>query len=166
MRIIILPLTLIFFISASIQCSHEKNELRPDHIYIASWNVENLFDTLDQTDKNDEWFTPSSEINWTQDKLEAKLANLAKVIEDMNSGNGPDILGLQEIENLYVLKLLTENISLDRDYKIIHFDSPDNRGIDNAIIYDARLFELLKSENLKVEPVSYTHLTLPTTPYV
>ena len=59
--------------------------------------------------KNDEWFTPESEINWTEQKLHVKLSNLARVIKFMNDGNGPDILGIEEVENQ---KLLIDLIEL------------------------------------------------------
>lgn len=85
-------------------------------------------------------------IEWTEDKLKMKQKNLSKVIEHMNGGKGPDILGLQEVENLTLLQELVDSISLERKYKIVHYESADTRGIDNALLYDAKVFKYIKSE--------------------
>ena len=71
---------------------------------LAFWNVENLFDTVDDPKtEGDEEFTPGEPKAWTKTRLELKLTNLTRVIGDMNSGSGPDVLGLCEIENRAVL---------------------------------------------------------------
>jgi predicted extracellular nuclease len=115
-----------------------------DELYIASWNVENLFDTRDDpTVAGDEEFTPPSAKQWTPERLNIKLTNLAKVISKMNGERGPDILGLIEIENRYVLRALIQKLApLGRNYQIIHQDSPSDRGIDCALLYDANRLSL------------------------
>lgn len=115
--------------------------IRGGRIYVACWNVENLFDTVDDPEVDgDEEFTPEGKKNWTDEKLKRGLQNLARVIKDMNDKKGPDILGLCEIENRLVIAMLVKELaSLKRDYKIIHKDSPSNRGIDCAMIYDAKV---------------------------
>ena len=105
---------------------------------VAFWNVENLFDTVDDPKtEGDEEFTPGEPKAWTKTRLELKLTNLARVIGDMNSGQGPDVLGLCEIENRAVLELLVKHLDkTGRKYEIVHEDSPSYRGIDCALLYD------------------------------
>lgn len=112
-------------------------------LYVACWNVENLFDTVDDPEVDgDEEFTPEGQKKWTDEKLKRGLQNLARVIKDMNGKKGPDILGLCEIENRLVVAMLVKELAtLKRDYKIIHKDSPSNRGIDCAMIYDAKVLQ-------------------------
>lgn len=119
--------------------------------FIAWWNVENLFD-----EKNAPIERRSPEIkkkikadlsDWTAGVLDKKLQNLAWVINQMNNNQGPDILGVCEIENEHVLKLLIGKLNLPgRQYDIIHDDSPDNRGIDVAFVYDKNKYEYNEDE--------------------
>ncbi|MCB9209821.1 MAG: endonuclease/exonuclease/phosphatase family protein [Ignavibacteriales bacterium] len=145
-------MVLIFLVTFTINCSTKNNPGKNSNsnFYLASWNIENLFDTIDDADKIDEWFLPSSEINWTDDKLNTKLNNLAKVIEFMNSGNGPDILGLQEVEHGKLIENMLDKITIKKHYKVAHLESPDSRGIDNVLVYNSDLFSLQKSEGLTV----------------
>ena len=116
--------------------------LQAEELYIASWNVENLFDTKDDPSvKGDEDFIPKSAKKWTEERLDFKLKNLAATISKMKDGKGPDVLGLCEIENHDVVEMLAEKLKpLGRKYEIIHKDSPSERGIDCAIIYDSAVF--------------------------
>ncbi len=79
MKNIIQGLSILLFFLFFISCSErDKTSAQPkSEFYVASWNVENLFDTFDDPNTNDEWYLPSSEINWTEEKLIAKLDNLA-----------------------------------------------------------------------------------------
>ncbi len=110
-------------------------------IYIASWNLENLFDTVDDPLKRDEDFLPSGENQWTEERLKIKMENIARVVNFMNDGKGPDILAVQEVENKNVLEK-TLGFFPERNYKLGYIESPDNRGIDNAVIYDEDIFDL------------------------
>src|SRR5215475_15851249 len=120
------------------------NSARAEEFFVGSWNLENLFDTKDDPSvKGDEEFTPESAKHWTKERLDIKLTNLAKVISKMNDGKGPDVLGVCEVENRDVVEMLVEKLkSLGRKYEIIHKDSPSERGIDCAIIYDSAVFTL------------------------
>jgi endonuclease/exonuclease/phosphatase family metal-dependent hydrolase len=113
--------------------------------YVASWNVENLFDTVDDPSvEGDEEFTPNAPKKWTPERLDTKLNNLARAISKMNDGRGPDVLGVCEVENRDVLEMLVAKLApLKRTYEIVHKDSPSGRGIDCAILYDAAVFQLL-----------------------
>jgi predicted extracellular nuclease len=116
--------------------------------YIASWNVENLFDLEDDpTVELDEEYTPNGPRRWNAERLEMKLKNLAAAIGKMNDGRGPDVLGLCEVENRKVAEMLREKLApLGRKYEIVHKDSPSDRGIDCALLYDPSVFGLADSK--------------------
>ena len=106
---------------------------------IAFYNLENLFDTTNDSLVFDDDRTPSGKDNWTEDRYWKKIENLSKVISDIGSDNnpsGPDILGVCEAENRTVLEDLINHPALQKkNYGIIHFDSPDERGIDVGLLY-------------------------------
>ena len=118
-----------------------------DELFIASYNVENLFDVVDDPDvEDDEEFTPAGAKAWTDARLTKKLENLSGVIKKMNADKGPDVLGVCEIENVGVVKKLAKAMTLSgRKYGVVHMDSPSGRGIDCAIIYDAARLRLVSS---------------------
>ena len=116
--------------------------------HVAFWNVENLFNLEDDPAVElDEEFTPQSPKRWTAERLERKLNNLASILRKMNQGRGPDVLGLSEVENRKVLQMLVDKLApLGRNYAIVHQDSPSDRGIDCALVYDANVFGLSDSQ--------------------
>jgi endonuclease/exonuclease/phosphatase family metal-dependent hydrolase len=126
-----LVLTLMLALNAAIP-------VPADELYFAFWNVENLFDTIDDPKVElDEEFTPTAPKQWTQERYEKKLQNLAQVIRDMNGGKGPDVLGLCEVENAAVVNDLIRKLEpLKRKYRLLHRDSPSARGIDCALLVD------------------------------
>ena len=108
---------------------------------VGFWNVENLFDLEDDPTTRDEEFALGGKKNVTQDIYDLKLKNCAAVLTDLNA----DVLGLCEVENYFVLDAL--NRAYDgRNYKIIHYDSPDRRGIDNALLYDPEVFNVIETK--------------------
>jgi predicted extracellular nuclease len=119
-----------------------------EDLHFSYWNVENLFDTEDDPAVDgDEEFTPRGEKKWNDEKLKQKTKNLTRVITAMNSQRGTDLLGLGEIENLHAVEMVVKELAtLNRQYKIIHHDSPSGRGIDCAIIYDGAKFNLLDAQ--------------------
>lgn len=118
------------------------------------YNVENLFDPSDDPNTFDEDFTPEGRLHWTHQKLKKKLEQVSKVIADMGKESqlaGLSLLGLCEIENKTVLQLLVQSQNLlALDYGFIHFDGPDSRGIDVALLYRKKHFS----------PVSVNHYRL------
>lgn len=114
-----------------------------DTLYLAFWNQENLFDTIDDRSIDDEAFLPDGEMQWTEDRLDKKMYNQARVIRAMNDENGPDILGVCEVENQAVLEEMVNTYLSDLNYKIAYIESPDNRGIDNGLIFKSDKFTLL-----------------------
>jgi hypothetical protein len=112
---------------------------------IAFYNTENLYDATDDPAVNDAEFLPDGAESWTEEKYETKLANIAKVISEIGVGDNPDmptIVGLAEIENSGVLEDLVQEQSIaGRGYCIVHFESPDYRGIDVALLYQKKHFK-------------------------
>jgi len=127
-----------------------KNK-KPEFV-VAFYNVENLFDTIDDPLINDNEFLPSAENKWNSEKFNIKLNNLAKVISSLKENSFPDVIGLCEIENKSVLESLIKTDLLEKaGYEIIHQNSPDLRGIDVAALYRKDKFRLISSRFLKVE---------------
>lgn len=106
------------------------------------YNVENLFDTQNDSLTQDDDFTPNGKKHWTKIRLEDKIEKISKVILAVGEWNPPAVVGLCEIENRMMLEMLVESPALKKfNYKIIHKDSPDERGIDVAMIYREDLFK-------------------------
>ncbi len=121
---------------------------------IAFYNIENLYDTINDPKVNDEEFLPYGEKLWDAEKYKQKLENIATVIADIGADINPDlptIVGLAETENRGVLEDLVQTSKLaGAGYGIIHFDSPDKRGIDVALLYKKNKFK----------PISYISIPL------
>lgn len=114
------------------------------------YNLENLFDTLDTPDVRDTEFTPEGDKLYGTEIYQEKLDHLSKVVSEMGTELTPDgvaLLGVSEIENRSVLQDFVKHPNIaDRNYKIIHYDSPDKRGIDVALLYQPRYFKPLSSQ--------------------
>ncbi|HEY3216388.1 MAG TPA: endonuclease/exonuclease/phosphatase family protein [Candidatus Eisenbacteria bacterium] len=110
----------------------------PD-IKVAFWNLENLFDVVPNEVFSDFEFTPAN--GWDQAAFDAKLANLASVIQKMHNGAGPDLLGVAEIENEGVAKKLLAAIGLPQLKLAPYQDAPDIRGIDVALFFSTNVFK-------------------------
>ena len=116
-------------------------------ISIGFYNLENLFDTIVDSELFlAEDFTPNGKKQWTSKRYNEKLGNMADVISQMaidETPNGLALLGVCEIENKGVLEdLVKEEAIIDRNYQIVHYDSPDRRGIDVALLYNPKYFEV------------------------
>lgn len=129
----------------------EEEALQPPAFFVANWNVENLYDTVDDPDNpgDDEFLPNNPTTRWTQVRYETKLDNLAQVIAAMNGGAGPDLLGIEEVENADVLRDLADRLKNKR-YGIVHVDSPDFRGIDTALLFNRAQFTLQEFHAYKV----------------
>ncbi len=112
---------------------------------VAFYNLENLFDTIDDPITFDDDRTPNGKDHWTEEIYQDKLKKMSKVIADIGfdvTKNAPALLGVAEIENRKVLEdLVNQPKLLPKDYGIIQFDSPDRRGIDVALLYQKTLFQ-------------------------
>lgn len=113
-------------------------------VSVAFYNVENLFDIHDDPNTFDEDFTPSGRNRWTEELYYKKLENLSRVLGNIGrkeTATSPALIGLSEIENRQVLEdLVKMPLLAPYNYKIIHFDSPDERGIDVALLYKPGIF--------------------------
>lgn len=127
--ILSLTIILLFIVTSSAQ-------KRSMEYTIVFYNVENLFDLLDDPDKHDDEFTPAGSKHWTRKRLNKKLNQLYKSLISATKGEFPDVIGLAEIENLWVLEQLLEKTPFSKvPYGIVHKESPDPRGIDVALLY-------------------------------
>ncbi|MDD3875280.1 MAG: endonuclease/exonuclease/phosphatase family protein [Bacteroidales bacterium] len=141
-----LALTLpLYLLSQNNQGQNNENDEKEYFVAcIAFYNLENLFDTIDNEDVNDTEFTPEGPNKWNSSKYFEKLANMSKVISEIGtdiSPDGPAILGVAEVENILVLRDLANTPLLrGRDYGIVHYDSPDRRGVDVALFYQKKYF--------------------------
>lgn len=114
---------------------------------IGFYNIENLFDTEDDPAINDADFLPTGMYQWTNERYQIKLANMSKVIAGMR----PDIIGLVEIENRKVLEdLVTHSNLTPFRYQIVHFNSPDERGVDVALLYRPSIFKPFQTNAIAV----------------
>ena len=123
----------------------------PNSHVIGFYNLENLFDTYHDEGKNDYEYLPDGANEWTPEKYAIKLRNMARVIAAMKEDNKVwhTVLGVSEIENRHVLEdLVAEPAIADANYQIIHYDGPDRRGVDVALLYDPRKMQLVSSESI------------------
>ena len=114
------------------------------------WNVENFFDWRnDSTTVSDAEFSAAGERHWSWKKFQAKANAFAKALfwVEGETGRLPDVVGLAEVENSFVLRqVLTKTALRKTDYKYVHYDSPDRRGIDVALLYRPSVLELVDSK--------------------
>ena len=129
-----------------------EEKSREDNLYtIAFYNVENLFDIANNPKTLDDDFTPLGRNKWNIKRYNRKLDKMSTVISQIGlqeSGYVPAIIGLAEVENRKVVDDLINRKDLkDHDYDIVHFNSPDERGVDVSLLYRKSIFELLHAEN-------------------
>lgn len=148
----LLLLTLLAVVAA-FGCYAQKNEANKKFLVygVAFYNLENLFDTINNNGKYDHEFSPGGARAWDGHKYSSKLRNLADCIAHMTSRttpDGPAIIGVSEIENRSVLEDLVREPSIKKwRLQIVHHDSPDRRGVDVGLLYNPRLFKVLDVTN-------------------
>ena len=115
------------------------------------WNVESLFDTVDDPLTRDSEFTPEGEKRWTEKKLLLKCMRLSHIVKvaSLKTGGYPEILAFAEVENLSVFNRLLSFLP-DHPYKTSYHASNDPRGIDIALAYDPAKLDLLRAVSYKV----------------
>ncbi len=152
MKKIFLLNLLCFFSFFIFSQKKEGKYIRKNNFTFAFYNVENLFDTENDPEKLDDEFTPDGKREWDEKRYNKKLKRISKVLNEINSKELPEIIGLCEVENLKVLEDLISQAKLkDGNYGIVHKDSPDMRGIDVALLYRQDEFKVLSQENLEVK---------------
>ena len=163
-KIIFIFSTGILFFSSCKVFNNEKNttsnlkpennnmvNLKKENAYvIASYNVENLFDTVNDSDTNDDEFTPEGYKHWTKERYEKKIEHLSWVLSHL-SNELPAIVGLCEVEHKsVVLNLANSKLLKKGNYKVVHEEGPDTRGIDVALMYRSDLFHLIDYKEIPV----------------
>ena len=145
----ILNVILLIVLTASLLSAQTD---RSRKIFVAGfYNLENLFDTYDDPAKNDAEFLPDGANQWTEVKYQKKLHNMATVIKSMAQTNGRfhTLLGVSEVENRLVLEdLVSQPEIAAANYQIVHYDGPDTRGVDVALLYRPDNFEFIDSESI------------------
>ncbi|MCD8185500.1 MAG: endonuclease/exonuclease/phosphatase family protein [Rikenellaceae bacterium] len=112
----------------------------------AFYNVENLFDTVNDPASQDGDFTPDGRYGWTEERLNEKTGHLARVLSEIAA----DLVGLAEVENAPVVERLAGHPAVAAlGYGFVHFDSPDPRGIDVALLYRRARFRPLAMQAVR-----------------
>lgn len=121
-------------------------------IRVVSYNVENYFDPFNDSLKNDDEFTPDGPRHWTWEKFKDKQKKIYKVIAAIGGWELPEIIGFCEIENRFVMEDLIKNTPLKwRNYGLVHKESPDERGIDVALLYRKDKFRVMSETFYLIE---------------
>jgi len=147
---------LVLLLAINMFSQEEAKQKRYKIHTVAFYNVENLFDTINDTTKFDE-ASPIMEMNTNREAVyKKKVHNMARVLSEIGADearNAPAVIGLAEVENREVIvDLANDPALLAKDYGIIHYDSPDARGIDVALMYQKKLFRPIShsSHELKI----------------
>lgn len=146
-------------VSAGEQAEPSKKKMQM--FGVAFYNLENLFDTINNNGKYDLEFSPAGKNVWNGHKYRSKLKNLSYAISQMTTTAtpmGPAVIGCSEIENITVLQdLVKQDAIKDWNLQIIHHDSPDRRGVDVSLLYNPRFFKPIRTTNHR--------LVIPEMPY-
>lgn len=147
-RIMTLALALLIGVSVSVSA----NAQRKYRTYgVAFYNLENLFDTINNNGKYDFEFSPEGSYRWDGKKYWQKINNIAYAISQMTTKTtpiGPAVIGVSEIENITVLQDLVKADAIkDWNLQICHHDSPDARGVDVGLLYNPKLFRVINVTN-------------------
>ena len=141
----------IFTLCLLLCTSHLCAPAQRDTLMVAFYNVENLFHPSDDSLTRDDDFTPTGAYHWSYGRYYKKIANVAKVLIAMGQGTPPAVVGLAEIENERVLKDLCYRSPLSRyNYRYVHHDSPDRRGVDVALLFRDSLVRILREYKVPV----------------
>ena len=150
----LLPLVVV------VLCCNVLPAIAQERFVVMEYNVENLFDCRHDSLKKDTEFLPGSIRGWNSFRFREKLKRLSKVIYAAGSGDVPDLVALCEVENRYCLTSLVKYSPLrEAGYRFIMTDSPDERGIDVALLYQPFKFKVRSSESIRIQ---YSEATRPT----
>ncbi len=140
----------------SISCNHnntnnqQKNNQK-NNFKIVFYNVENLFDTIDNPNKDDDEFLPYGEKKWDTERYFKKIEHISDVLIAVGNEELPEIIGLCEVENKEVVKDLINRSELKKgNYEIVHEQGPDPRGIEVALLYRKDEFNYITHKMIKV----------------
>ena len=132
----------------------EEKDTTPTYYTVAFYNLENLFDTEDDAHVLDNDFLPTSARRWTPKRYDNKIRKLGSAIASIgpeNTEDPPVIIGVAEVENKKVLNDLVSSKKLkDFEYNYVHYNSPDERGIDVGLLYLEKYFKVVDSESIPI----------------
>ena len=144
-----MTLALVFLILSTSSKESKKNKR---NLTLVFYNVENLFDTVDDPKKDDAEFLPGSEKKWDHIKYSKKLDDLSKVLSSVNPNELPEIIGLCEVENREVVSDLAKTGNLAKGkYRVVHHENPDTRGIDCALLYRPNEFRVVTHFPVRIQ---------------
>lgn len=168
MRTVIKTSIIVFIVTSFIACGTSKSaqtskeKLSLQAASVGFYNLENLFDTIDQPNIDEE-FLPNGAMKWTSYKYKTKLKNMSTAISKLgleHTPGGVSILGVSEIENRGVLEDLVKQPAIaSRTYEIVHYDSPDRRGVDVGLLYNPRDFVVTNSKSYRLHTEDPNFLT-------
>ncbi len=130
---------------------NESYSQNRDNLRIAFWNLENFFDPFVDSTRSYNEYTEDGVQHWTMSRFYKKRNNLYKTILSLSEGNPLAIIGLCEVENTFVTTMLFHETPLKKhNYKVIHYEGDDRRGIDVALVYSIDKLQLIYSEAIKI----------------
>ncbi len=147
--LLIIPVLLLFF-----PFNTNKKTVQPNckrKILVVSYNVENLFDTIDNPHKRDNEFTPQSPKHWNTKRYYKKINDISNVLAAISKHHLPDLISLEEVENRAVIEDLIKTKKLKKEkYGIVHEECTDPRGIDVALLYNPRVFKYISHKQIPI----------------
>lgn len=131
--------------------------LAQDRYRLMFYNTENLFDPFKDSLTNDVEFTPEGMRHWTWNRMEEKVNNIFQVITAVGEWSPPTLVGFSEVENRFVMERIIYHTPLSKyNYRLVHRESPDSRGIDVALIY--------RPDQFTVQEEQFFHVVNPDNP--
>ncbi len=127
--------------------------MMPHPFSFVFYNTENFYDTIDDPLTMDEDYTPNGFRKWTPERFSTKVRKLTAVMGEIVQPAYPDVIGLAEIENKWVMESILDEMNRNdmSRYSFVHYDSPDERGSDVALIYNTQSFIILESYPILVQ---------------
>lgn len=134
-------------------CSRTPLTTQKGKLYtVAFYNTEKFFDTMNDPKTADDDYTPTGEREWTEERYNKKLKNIAAVIAGIGGKGGPAVVGLGEVENKKVVEELVNTSPLKKfDYNVIHYEMPDEQGLDVALIYQPKHFKPTSTQAIPIK---------------
>ena len=150
-KLSLLVLFLIVFPFLLFAQEHKADNEQEKTFRLMFYNVENYFDSFDDTLTNDNEFLPDGIRNWNYSRFLKKRNNIYKTIMAVGEWEPPAIIGLSEVENRFVLNQLVYKTPFSQfDYRIIHEESPDRRGIDVALLFNPKVFQVINHKAITI----------------
>ena len=148
-KLFVISFVLLAFAQSTLAQSDVK--IPRKNILVTFYNTENLFDTIDNPNTLDNEFLPNGKKQWNTERYQDKVSKLAHVLSSISDKKLPDFIGLCEIENKAVVDDLSKNKQLKKaKYSIVHYESPDARGIDVALMVAKKRHKVLYSRPIHV----------------